>query len=53
MMSGSIVAWPASSPGPRLGPRPLTDACCPLRDIAVEEDLSSTPLFKDLLKLMR
>jgi hypothetical protein len=24
-----------------------------LRDIAVEEDLNSTPLFKDLMKLMR
>lgn len=28
---------------------------CPFspRDIAVEEDLSSTPLFKDLMQLMR
>lgn len=31
----------------------LVSSTVPLRDIAVEEDLSSTPLFKDLLALMR
>lgn len=31
----------------------LVSSTVPLRDIAVEEDLNSTPLFKDLLVLMR
>uniref|UniRef100_A0A8W4FF05 Neutrophil cytosolic factor 4 n=1 Tax=Sus scrofa TaxID=9823 RepID=A0A8W4FF05_PIG len=49
--------------GPRGAPLPvsspclpsglLTPPCCPLRDIAVEEDLTSTPLYKDLLELVR
>lgn len=42
--------WPQTCPPSTLM---LVSSTVPLRDIAVEEDLSSTPLFKDLLALMR
>uniref|UniRef100_G3T2S0 Neutrophil cytosol factor 4 n=1 Tax=Loxodonta africana TaxID=9785 RepID=G3T2S0_LOXAF len=45
------VVWPARPSTSHL--TPPQPCLLPLRDIAVEEDLSSTPLFKDLLELMR
>ncbi|KAB1270010.1 Neutrophil cytosol factor 4 [Camelus dromedarius] len=47
-----VACWEGGTCPPRL-PIPTLTSISHSRDIAVEEDLSSTPLYKDLLELMR